>query len=432
MKSPVLISIAFVCGLGGGWFGKALFDTHLPKIDAIIASATGGNARIVTNHNGISTQLDTRSDSNQPNNENSSVQTTPRGDTIAESVATAQEATGDSVIDTFKVLLKERQYLAAMNLYQEQMQFRESVASRLKVILLEELEFLIESRNNSDFSELVENYLSVFYDDIDVLLLLAKFNQVNSSYLEVVDVFLLAKTYAYSDYDGENVASRLNSFVSDVDSSYTAQEDWLSLINFYTHLDATGLMTSSYQYRQAIAHLRSGDEAFAIEQLRQLQNDTLVGESASKALDSLLNETEAPTIVYDSLFEGADKIALQQFGNQYAVNLNNSRQESVTLLIDTGASMTAMSMNAFNTLNYSGEAIEQDRRVFRTASGVVQGTVFSIPELILGSYRLENTQIAVIDFGDERGIEGLLGMNILGQFRFQIDQERSQLLLSDK
>ena len=191
-------------------------------------------------------------------------------------------------------------------------------------------------------------------------------------------------------------------------------------------------MTSTYQYRQAIAHLRNGDEAFAIEQLNQLLTDNLVGESAAKVLSGLVEEPETPTIVYRSLWEGADAIALQKVGNQYAVNLDNARRESVNLLIDTGASMTAVSRESFATLNANGDAVQQDNRIFRTASGLVQATVYSVPELVLGPYRLENTQIAVIDFGSERGVDGLLGMNILGQFRFQIDQDSSQLLLSKK
>lgn len=60
------------------------------------------------------------------------------------------------------------------------------------------------------------------------------------------------------------------------------------------------------------------------------------------------------------------------------------------------------------------------------------GTVYSVPELQLGPYRLEDTQVAVIDFETAPEIDGLLGMNILRQFRFQIDQENSELQLSKK
>ena len=92
--------------------------------------------------------------------------------------------------------------------------------------------------------------------------------------------------------------------------------------------------------------------------------------------------------------------------------------------------MTTLSRAKFDSVNTSGEAVIQDRRVFRTASGVIMGTVYSVPELSLGPYRLTNTQIAVLDFDIDREIDGLLGMNILGQFRFQIDQENTRLLLS--
>ena len=43
---------------------------------------------------------------------------------------------------------------------------------------------------------------------------------------------------------------------------------------------------------------------------------------------------------------------------------------------------------------------------------------------------MNNTQIAVLEFDMNQGVDGLLGMNVLGQFRFQIDQENTQLLLS--
>ena len=65
-----------------------------------------------------------------------------------------------------------------------------------------------------------------------------------------------------------------------------------------------------------------------------------------------------------------------------------------------------------------------------SASGVVMGTVYSVPELSLGPYLMKNTRIAVLDFDVSRDIDGLLGMNVLGQFRFQIDQENARLLLS--
>ena len=438
MNSPGLIAIAFLAGLGVGWFGKIFVESNQLSFGTVKTNATGANQSTVTHSDTVSdavstdSQLATRSElapSSQANPENRR----SLGNDPQQGVQRlAQDNNDTSLLDTFDKLLKDRRYFDAITLFQEQKAQSEQIAVQLRISLLDELKSLIENRNNSDFSELVENYLSIFYDDIDVLLLLAEFNQTNGSYLEVVNVFLLAKTYAYSDVDQEKVARRFNDFVMKVDSSYTDQKNYLSLINLYTHINTSGLMTSTYQYSQALAYLRSGDKAFAVEQLNQLVNDTQVGESAAKVLSSLSSDSETPTIIYESAWEGADSIALQKFGNQYAVNLGNNRQDSVKLLIDTGASMTAVSRNSFNTLNASGDAVVQDRRVFRTANGLVQATVYSVPELSLGPHRLENTNIAVIEFDNHRGIDGLLGMNILGQFRFQIDQDKSLLVLSSK
>jgi len=438
MNNRNLIAIAFFTGIGGGWFGKTLLESYQHRHgNGNVTTSTASDIQstptpIDRDAASTDSQPVKPSNSTQTSQTNSFVRNTLDISRLLEPRQEKEETTSVSIISTFEKLLEDKRYTNAMTLFQEQKQRSEKIATQLKGILLSELRFLTTVRNNSDFSELVENYLSIYYDDIDVLLLVVEFNQFNGSYLEVVNVFLLAKTYAYSEFDKDKVAGRFNKFVMDADSSYTRQKDWWSLINLYTHINASGLMTTTYQYRQAIAHLRSGNETFAIEQLNQLLDDNLVGVSAATTLSSLTNDTDNPTIVYSSVWEGADSIALQKLGNQYAVNLNNSRQDSVKLLIDTGASMTAVSRDSFNTLNAAGDAVERDRRVFRTANGLVQATVFSIPELRLGPYKLENTQIAVIDFDSGQGIDGLLGMNILGQFRFQIDQERSYLLLSQK
>ena len=255
-----------------------------------------------------------------------------------------------------------------------------------------------------------------------------------------MNVHLLAKTYAYTDIDLQNVTNRFNRFVDRVDNSYTNQRNWWSLVNFYSHIDTSGLMTSTHQYQLALAHLRSGDETLAVDQLNQLLNDSVVGESAALALNNIANnlpnnlnnQTAAPAADNGAGLDQSESIALQQLGNQYVVGLTTRRQNTIRLLIDTGASMTAISAATFSALGLSAEATAQERRVFRTAGGVITGTVYNIPELQLGSYRLQNTQIAVIDFDTEREIDGLLGMNILGQFRFQIDQENARLQLSRK
>lgn len=439
----------FIAGLITGWFG----NTWLVSEQTTLARSTADNsynrapegesARERSAETDVYGPADTESlvtgvtvDSPNPLNTNS---IGSQGRVSQQSLlppsnlpAAPSSTTATTITDTFERLLDDRLYRDAISLYHDQKSQNSPEAPQLRLTLIRQLKRLIEARSNSDFSALVEHYLSVYYDDVEVLLLLADFNQINGSHLEVVNVYLLAKTYAYTDIDLQNVTNRFNSFVEEVDRTYTNQRNWWSLINFYSHVDTSGLMTSTYQYLQALAHLRSGDEILAIEQFNQLLSDSVVGESAALALSNLDNYTTAPRVDSSAASNYSETIALQQLGNQYVVNLTNKRQDNIRLLIDTGASMTAISSATFSSLGLSADAVEVDRRVFRTAGGVVTGVVYSVPELQLGSYLLQNTQIAVIDFETESEIDGLLGMNILGQFRFQIDQENAQLQLSEK
>lgn len=438
-----MITVAFVIGLGAGWFGATTLTVYQSHVSTTLSGLLPGSHRAATPSGSDSTVTLRDADARLANaradarangeiDKEVSLSSNPQLAQQQAGPVTNSENAGRTISDVFTELLKDRRYDDAMALFEEQEQLGTGIVGELRSRLLKELSFLMDVRNNSDFSDLMESYLSIYYDDIDALILLADFNQSNGSFLEVIDVYLLAKTYAYSNVDRQKVINRFNNFVEVTDNSFTAQKDWWYLINFYSHISTSGLMTSVHQYRQALAHLRGGDEAFAVSQFNELLNDALVGESAALALNSITGETDAPVVLTSSPFEGADSITLQKIGNQFSVDLNNSRQDSVKLLIDTGASMTAVSKASFNTLNANGDAVAQERRVFHTANGPIMGTVYVVPEISLGPHLLEDTQVAVIDFPGDRGIDGLLGMNILGQFRFHIEQESSRLLLSRK
>lgn len=436
MSSSYLIFIVFLAGLGAGWFANTWVASYQsnPTVDiASVAEVDGQGVSGTAISSGVAS---VNPWSLQPANSNQS--RLNQGDTVSSATSASYPqptqsevaSQSSSISATFDKLLSDRRYFDAISFFEEQKQQNEQIAIQLRRSLLKELQYLIEARNNSDFSELIDNYLSANYDDVDVLLLLADFNLANGSYLEVVDVYLLAKTYAYTTADQQNVVARFNNFIKEVDSIYTNQKNWLALINLYSYIDTSGLMTSPYQYRQALAHLRSGDEYFATEQFRLLLNDSLVGESAAIALNRLAENSEAPVAADNTALESSETIPLEKHGNQFLVNLTINRQDEIKLLIDTGASITTLSRSSFDSLITSADAVERDRRVFRTASGVVMGTVYSVSELAIGPYTMRDTQIAVLDFDVNRNIDGLLGMNVLGQFRFQIDQQNTRLHLS--
>ncbi len=427
MNTHFLVTVVFVAGVSTGWLSKTWLGPA-PLVSNNIATTYNQDTIPDSINETQSTSLTLKSTTTNAS--------TTSGVNVDFSSASPRQIQNppsrQSALTHFSNLLNDRFYYEAMDLYQEADQQYGKTPAQLKSALLDHLSTLSKSRNNTDFSELIDSYLSVYYDDIDVLLLLAAFNQSNGSYLETIDVYLLAKTYAYTEVDEQNLLTHFNGFVRQIDLTYTNQRNWLSLLNLYSHIDASGLMTSTHRYGQALAHLGNGDRLSATEQLIQLENDNFVGEQATIALNKLASQSGEIAIRSTPVFEDSSAIKLQQRGNQYVVGLTVGQQDNVNLLIDTGASMTTLSQASFYALNSNGEAVIQDRRVFRTANGIVQGTVYSMPEITLGPYLLKNTQIAVLDFAMADNLDGLLGMNVLGQFRFQIDQENKNLILNRK
>ncbi len=425
MSTRFLLIIVFIAGLSSGWLGKAYLDPVQSTLINVVKNGSRGVTETATATPADFTRAQDTSIQNL-----SDTRAATQDIRLTDTANITDRSGATTILGAFKQFLNDRLYYDAMIHYQEHFQKNAQTDIALRSAFLDHLKALSANRQGSDFSELIQSYLSIYYDDIDVLFLLADYNQNNAAYLEVVDVYLLAKTYAYNDADGQSVLSRFDKFIKETDSLYTNQKNWLALINFYSYVNTSGLMTSPYQYRQALAHLRGGDEYFAIEQLRLLVNDSLVGESAAITLNNLTDNTETPVAAASSAWEGSESVPLEKLGNQFLANLTINRQDQIKLLIDTGASITTLSRSSFDSLITNGDAVEQDRRVFRTASGVVMGTVYTVSDLDLGPYRLKNTQIAVLDFDTNRNIDGLLGMNVLGQFRFQIDQENTRLILS--
>jgi clan AA aspartic protease (TIGR02281 family) len=435
VKTHYTLIAVFIAGLVIGWSGRSWLAATTPAANNTVAS----NTRTPTTYPPAGSQrassqaapnaLDTLDQSVVSNGQASPTHNRITTQTASNNIEPVSES---SALNIFTSHLNARRYREAISLYQELDTQGSTVVVQLKSTLLGHLETLTSARRYNDFYALLDQYLSTYYDDVEVLLLLADFHHANGSYLEVVDTYLLAKTYAYNDIDHQKVLSRFNAFVEDIDRWYSSQGNWLALISFYSHITTAGLMTSTHQYRQALAHLRSGDQEFAVAQFNFLLGDSIVGELAAQALDNLAGHAAAPAIADNTTPEYSESIALQRVGNQYAATLSSQRQEKINLLIDTGASMTAMSSASFHALGISADAKQQSRRVFRTAGGVVMGTVYTVAELKLGPYVLRNTEVAVIDFQTRREIDGLLGMNILGQFRFQIDQENARLRLSEK
>ena len=128
----------------------------------------------------------------------------------------------------------------------------------------------------------------------------------------------------------------------------------------------------------------------------------------------------------------AKGIALQPRMGQFVVTVVFDETVALDLMIDTGASVTALGREAVTTLNQYGllHATGHQVRV-STANGEVMSPLFQAGRMRVGDWEMQDIELLQVNLPSSE-IDGLLGMNFLGQFAFSIDQQQALLFLQSK
>jgi clan AA aspartic protease (TIGR02281 family) len=122
-------------------------------------------------------------------------------------------------------------------------------------------------------------------------------------------------------------------------------------------------------------------------------------------------------------------IALVSLGNHFIAPLNVGRY-TLNLMIDTGASTTVISQQTFDNMSKRVSSEYVGTYQINTAGGRVNAPIFQLKQVFLAGFRLDNIAVVVLDLPDFTYADGLLGMNLLRQFDFKIDQQQQQLQLN--
>jgi len=103
--------------------------------------------------------------------------------------------------------------------------------------------------------------------------------------------------------------------------------------------------------------------------------------------------------------------------------------EKAHLPIDTGASPTTINKNHYQEIRQSSKFSYLQKQTFLTANGKTNGEIYTVDSMVIGGRTLKNLRIAVLDFPTSEYNSGLLGMNVLQRFKFEIDQQNVQFIL---
>jgi clan AA aspartic protease (TIGR02281 family) len=328
----------------------------------------------------------------------------------------------------FHQLLASQAYEEAMQLFEQVEATDEAQAESLRATLLAYLRTALEQGRNANLMALVDAYLSRYYDDIDVLLILAEHQRRQGYPEEAASTFQYAFTYAYQPAQLKKVSTLFQSLVKKTDTTFSRQQQWVELLGFYQLLESIDLSQPWYRLRQAKAYLELEDFASARDLLTPLSADTKWSGKAEELLSVVNKQSgDAPEQSTD-----AGSVALLRRGSHYLVEVGLNGVSDVSLMIDTGASITSLTQSSFETLSQDSVFHYLGSHLFNTANGITQGTIYQADQLSLGDYVLRDVKLAVLDFQQDQRVDGLLGMNVLQHFRFEIDQDQQVIHLQKR
>jgi len=319
----------------------------------------------------------------------------------------------------FDQMLAVHRFGEATVYYDEAVSFDPTNASRLRPVFDQFLQSCFQHCDNGTFLSLVDAWMATYYDDIPVLLTLAEFQQQRGEPEASAGTLLMARTYAIHTGERQAINLALSKLSQDTDERLAAEERWIELLGFYEFLAAIDFTTPSFELRRAGLYRVMGEQERARALLASLFAADDGGDPQWTAeLERHRSETSSETTPSVAL---SNAIPLERRGNSYLVEVTLNDQTNLKLLVDTGASMTALTRNSFRRLHRPDLSL-QGTRLFSTANGYTRGDVYRAAALTLGYERVEGVNIAVLDFRTMEDIDGLLGMNVLRQFGFEIDQ----------
>ncbi|MCB1690061.1 MAG: clan AA aspartic protease [Halioglobus sp.] len=338
----------------------------------------------------------------------------------------APEANGAPDTAHFEMLLQEQRFAQAIRYYESALDFDGAYQNLWKPRLEAYLRAGLMQCSNGAFIELVDLWLDTYYQDIPVLLLLAENQRLCSSPEEAARTLQIARTYALEPGLQHSVATAVAHLITTTDDHLSQQSNWIALLGFFEFLQAIDLSTRDSELRRATLYQLVGEHQRSQDLLVALREADNGSDPDWTAALNLQWSKSAPESSADD--RPAQAIPLIRKGDHFLVSALINDVEQVLLMIDTGASVTTLAKSRFTDIDGPGFGY-RGSRLFNTANGIAPGKVYQANSLTLGNTRLSVPDIAVLDYESTGGVDGLLGMNILRNYRFEIDQDNDLLYL---
>ncbi len=323
------------------------------------------------------------------------------------------------LVEDFIALLQSGDYREAVALYEVAEDGDIIRLNHLKNAYSSHLQQLSKAEDYESVVALAREFLNDYYNDFTSLVYLAAACSQLGDFRCTIDAYYAAILYGTDAKQSKVATSTLRLFLSKTDALWSKAQHWQELTRVYEHALQWQPDNAEYHLRLAEIYLQLGDFVSA--------QNMLAAVTPSPELQQRIAAVEQ-AIAQQST--GNDGIPLRKRGSHYLVDVVINGMP-VSLMIDTGASVSALSRDAVEQVIDAVGLQFQGQTRLATAGGTIESQVYLADTVAIDKHELYGVEWVVIDMPGS-GVDGVLGMNILSQFEFQLDQQRQLLTLEDR
>jgi len=286
--------------------------------------------------------------------------------------------------------------------------------------LLEKVRTLIEQGKTKSARELLDNLLRLDEKNIDALKLSAQVYRNQGQSLLALNEIYKAKFAAIGSDREQSLNQETHQWLSELAAQLMAQNNEIALLDLYKKAVELEPDYGRHYINLAQRYLALGNTSDAVTTLQTARFDSSINIEIDNMLAAIENQKPVD-------FSSAYKIPLSKNGHQYYVRVRINGEYDSTWLLDTGASVSAITPEAFN--GFPIDSGDEGQAWFNTANGMVKGKTVVIHGLTIADIHVDHLRVGVLDLASGGRFDGLLGMDFLRQFNFYLDQKENVLYL---
>ena len=290
----------------------------------------------------------------------------------------------------------------------------------LKTYWLSSTKTLIATGQFIEADKAITAYLEFNRDDLDFLYLQVDNYHKQQLVLTAIEYAYNIQYHVFTENQKREVIEHARQMVYQYADVFIQNNQWLELQGFIEQLMVIDVenFQLNWLYTRAQYHLGEFELARnSIEPLLTAPNYTVKANALLTKIQAALRQPEG--------------IQLTKQGEHFIVQASVNESFTVALMIDTGASISLLSEQAFAEVNQYTQVDYVKDLTLSTAGGLVTASIYQAQSLSIQGYVVKDFLFAVSPLIGANN-DGLLGMNYLRAFEFTIDQRHNLLILNNK